>query len=87
VAGRLLYVAVDEDRTRAKEALCTFLHGYYGPSFDVDQYATFGPPGEVAARLREQVDAGITHLMLGVPTLDLAHLRRVATQVAPALRT
>jgi hypothetical protein len=32
------------------------------------------------------VDAGITHLMLGVPTLDLAHLRRVAEQVAPALR-
>jgi hypothetical protein len=33
------------------------------------------------------VDAGITHLMLGVPSLDLAHLRRVAESVAPALRT
>jgi hypothetical protein len=37
--------------------------------------------------LREQVDAGITHLMLGVPTLDLTHLRRVAEHVVPALRT
>jgi alkanesulfonate monooxygenase SsuD/methylene tetrahydromethanopterin reductase-like flavin-dependent oxidoreductase (luciferase family) len=86
VAGRLLYIAADEDRDRARKALRLFLHGYYGPSFDVDQHAIFGPPAEVAARLREQVDAGLTHLMLGVPTLDLAHLRRVAEQVAPTLR-
>jgi alkanesulfonate monooxygenase SsuD/methylene tetrahydromethanopterin reductase-like flavin-dependent oxidoreductase (luciferase family) len=87
VAGRLLYIAVDENRNQAREWLRLFLHGYYGPSFDVDRHAIFGPPGEVAARLREQVDAGISHLMLGVPTLDLAHLRRVAEHVAPVLRT
>jgi alkanesulfonate monooxygenase SsuD/methylene tetrahydromethanopterin reductase-like flavin-dependent oxidoreductase (luciferase family) len=86
VAGRLVYVAVDENRDRARDALRTFLHGYYGPRFDVDQHAIFGPPREVTARLREHVDAGISQLMLGVPTLDLAHLRRVATEVAPALR-
>jgi probable F420-dependent oxidoreductase len=87
VAGRLLYTAVDEDRHQAREMLRSFLHGYYGPTFDVDQHAIFGPPEEVATRLRAQVDAGITHLMLGVPTLDLSHLRRVAEYVAPALRT
>jgi alkanesulfonate monooxygenase SsuD/methylene tetrahydromethanopterin reductase-like flavin-dependent oxidoreductase (luciferase family) len=86
VAGRLLYVAVDEDRDQAREILRRFLHGYYGPTFDVDQHAIFGPPEEVAARLREQADAGVTQLMLGVPTLDVAHLRRVAADVAPALR-
>jgi alkanesulfonate monooxygenase SsuD/methylene tetrahydromethanopterin reductase-like flavin-dependent oxidoreductase (luciferase family) len=86
VAGRLIYVAADEDRDRARELLRTFLHGYYGPTFDIDQHAIFGPPEEVAGRLREQVDAGITHLLLGVPTLDLGHLRRVAERVAPALR-
>jgi alkanesulfonate monooxygenase SsuD/methylene tetrahydromethanopterin reductase-like flavin-dependent oxidoreductase (luciferase family) len=86
VAGRLLYVAIDEQRERARQALRVFLHGYYGTMFDVDQHAIFGPPEEVTARLREHVEAGITHLMLGVPTLDLTHLRRLAEEVAPALR-
>ena len=87
VAGRLLYIAVDEDRGQARERLRLFLHGYYGPTFDIDRHAIFGPPAEVATRLREQVEAGITRLMLGLPSLDLAHLRRVAEDVAPALRT
>jgi alkanesulfonate monooxygenase SsuD/methylene tetrahydromethanopterin reductase-like flavin-dependent oxidoreductase (luciferase family) len=86
MAGRLLYVSVDEDRERARESLRRFLHGYYGPMFDVDQHAIFGPPQEVTARLRAHVDAGITHLMLGMPTLDVGHLRRLAEEVAPALR-
>ena len=86
VAGRFVYVAVDDDRARARESLRAFLHGYYGPRFDVDQHAIFGPPAEVAARLVEHVQAGITKLMLGVPSLDLAHLRRVAHEVAPVVR-
>jgi probable F420-dependent oxidoreductase len=86
VAGRLVYVAVDDDRGRARDALRAFLHGYYGARFDVDQHAIFGPPREVAGRLAEHVEAGITKLMLGVPSLDLAHLRRVADEVAPLVR-
>ena len=70
----------------ARDALRTFLHGYYGARFDVDQWAVFGPPQEVAARPAEHVRAGITKLMLGVPSLDLAHLRRIARDVAPAVR-
>ena len=86
VAGRLVYVALDDDRDRARSALQKFLHGYYGSRFDVDQHAIFGPPREVAARLAEHVEVGITKLMLGVPSLDLAHLRRVADEVAPVVR-
>jgi hypothetical protein len=81
-----VYVAVDDDRDRARATLGAFLHGYYGARFDVDQWAIFGPAREVAARLVEHVNAGITKLMLGVPNLDLAHLRRVANDVAPVLR-
>jgi hypothetical protein len=43
-------------------------------------------PQEVTARLRAHVEAGITQLMLGVPTLDVGHLQRLAEEVAPALR-
>lgn len=85
-AGRLLYVAVDDDRAQARATLSTFLQSYYGANFDVDRHAIFGPAAEVAARLREQLDAGITHLMLGVPTLDLEHLQRLAEHVVPVLR-
>ena len=86
VAGRLVYVAVHDDRDRARDALRGFLHGYYGSRFDVDQSAIFGPPSEVAARLAEHVQAGITRLMLGVPTLDAGHLQQLAAEVAPTLR-
>jgi probable F420-dependent oxidoreductase len=85
-AGRLVYVAVDEERSRARDALRGFLHGYYGSRFDVDQSAIFGSPAEVAARLAEHVEAGITRLMLGVPTLHIGHLQRVAAEVAPLVR-
>ena len=84
--GRLLYVAIDDDRAKARSDLAGFLHGYYGPDFDVDKHAIFGSAPEVSRRLREQVDAGITHLMLGLPSLDLSQLRRLAEEVAPALR-
>jgi probable F420-dependent oxidoreductase len=87
VAGRLVYVAVDEARDHARAALGAFLHGYYGSRFDVDRHAIFGSAAEVAAALRAHVEAGITHLMLGVPTLDLAHLRRLAEDVAPVVRS
>jgi probable F420-dependent oxidoreductase len=86
VAGRLVYVAVDDDRDRARAALAAFLHGYYGSRFDVDRHAIFGAAVSVAATLRAHVEAGITHLMLGVPTLDLAHLRRLAEDVVPVVR-
>jgi alkanesulfonate monooxygenase SsuD/methylene tetrahydromethanopterin reductase-like flavin-dependent oxidoreductase (luciferase family) len=75
-----------EDRDQARASLGAFLHGYYGPRFAVDQYAIFGAPQEVTAQLAEHVQAGMTRLMLGVPTLDLTHLRRVAAEVAPAVR-
>jgi alkanesulfonate monooxygenase SsuD/methylene tetrahydromethanopterin reductase-like flavin-dependent oxidoreductase (luciferase family) len=76
-----------EDRIfHAANTLRGFLHGYYGSRFDVDQSAIFGPPAEVAARLAEHVEAGISRLILGVPTLDVGHLQRVAAEVAPVVR-
>jgi alkanesulfonate monooxygenase SsuD/methylene tetrahydromethanopterin reductase-like flavin-dependent oxidoreductase (luciferase family) len=86
IYGRLLYVAVDNDREKACQAIGKFLHGYYGPDYDVDNIAIFGPAEEVGARLRAQVEAGISHLMLAVPSLDSDHLRCLAEDVMPVLR-
>jgi alkanesulfonate monooxygenase SsuD/methylene tetrahydromethanopterin reductase-like flavin-dependent oxidoreductase (luciferase family) len=85
-AGRLVYVAVDEDKSKARDTLGAFLDSYYQGRINVDAEGVFGPASEVASRLREFVDAGMTHFMLGIPTLDSEHLRVIAEQVAPVLR-
>lgn len=85
-AGRLVYVAVDDDRAKARMRLEAFLHSYYDPALDIDQIAVYGGAGEVGERLRAFVDKGLRHFMLGVPDLDEEHLYRVAREVAPILR-
>lgn len=87
VTGRLLYVCADPDKARARAQLKPFLEVYYGNLLDVDRDAVFGPADEVAEQLALQVDAGISHLMLGVPSLDIAQLEYLASAVLPRLRS
>ena len=84
-AGKLLYVAVNENKDHARRFLETFIRDYYGPSFDLDRYGMFGPAEEVAEGLRAYADAGVTTFMLGVPTLDIGHLEQIANNVVPRL--
>jgi alkanesulfonate monooxygenase SsuD/methylene tetrahydromethanopterin reductase-like flavin-dependent oxidoreductase (luciferase family) len=86
IAGRLLYVCVDDDPDRARTELNNFLKTYYGDRMDVDAHGIFGCANKVADQLCAQIEAGITHLMLGVPTLDIEHIERLATDVMPSLR-
>ena len=85
-AGKLVYVAVDDDRGRALASLTPFLQAYYGPERDPSAFTVYGPPEEVAAELQEFVNAGVTTFMLGVPSLDVGHLERIASDVVPRLR-
>ena len=84
-AGKLIYVAVDDDRDRALAALIPFLHAYYGPARDPRTFAVYGPAEEVASKLQEFVDVGARMFMLGVPSLDVEHLERIAAGVVPRL--
>lgn len=84
-AGKLVYVSVDDDTERALAALTPFLRAYYGPTTEPSHFAVYGPPGEVAAKLQSFVDAGATTFMLGVPSLDMGHLERIAADVVPRL--
>lgn len=86
VAGRLVYVCADADKVKARDQLKRFLAVYYGNLLDVDRDGICGPAQDVGEQLAQQVDAGITHLMLGVPSLDLEHLEYLAQEVLPGLR-
>ena len=85
-AGKLVYVSVDDDKERALATLTPFIRDYYGPTMDIAKHGVYGPPGEVVERLRAFADAGVTMFMLGVPTLDIGHIKRVATDVMPKLK-
>lgn len=85
-AGKLIYVSVDDDKERALATLNPFIADYYGPRIDIAEQGVYGPPDEVAAQLRGFVDAGVTTFMLGVPTLDIGHIERIAKEVVPKLQ-
>ena len=85
-AGKLIYVSVDDDKERALATLKPFIADYYGPRIDIAEHGVYGPPVEVAAQLRRFVDAGVTTFMLGVPTLDIDHIERIAKDVVPRLQ-
>ena len=83
--SKLVFVAANQDRNRARSSLKSFVDGYFGPSFDVDKHGITGTPSEVADRLGEFADAGVTLFMMGVPDLDIRHLETLAHQVIPRL--
>ena len=85
-AGKLIYVSVDDDKERALATLNLFIADYYGPRIDIAEQGVYGPPDQVAAQLRGFVDAGVTTFMLGVPTLDIGHIERIAKEVVPKLQ-
>ena len=86
-AGKLVYVSVDDDKQRALEKLKPFISDYYGQRIDITEHGVFGPAEEVIERLRSYSEAGVTMFMLGVPTLDIAHIERIAKDVIPYLQS
>lgn len=83
--GKLLYMAVGDDRQRARERVKSYTHTYYGPEYPVDQVTVFGPPQECVERLREFAGAGAKTLMLGMTWPDRDELARIAREIAPRL--
>jgi alkanesulfonate monooxygenase SsuD/methylene tetrahydromethanopterin reductase-like flavin-dependent oxidoreductase (luciferase family) len=85
-AGKLVYVSVDDDKERALATLKPFIADYYGPRIDIAEHGVYGPPEEVAGQLKAFADAGVTTFMMGVPTLDITHIERIAKEVIPKLQ-
>ena len=84
-SGKLIYTAVDDDPNSAYDAMNEFLRSYYGDRIDVRAMSALGTPDDVAGCLRTFADAGVETFMLGVPSLDIAHLERIAAEVVPKL--
>ena len=91
VLGSCIHLMVNINRSRdaAFEEAARFLHAYYGEDFDrpyLEVWVAYGPPQEVAERVRAYVEAGCT-----VPILRFASWRQeeqfdaFISEVAPCL--
>ena len=54
--------------------------------FGMEKHAIYGSSSEVAERLKALAEAGLTHFMLGLPSLTVTLLQRLAEEIAPVLR-
>ncbi len=84
--GKLIYIVIDAERSRAQGMARAAFDPYYGAGFG-DRYVLTGPLEDCAAELRRfaQVDAADVTLILGTPTFDVEHLHRLA-QAAELVR-
>jgi probable F420-dependent oxidoreductase len=88
--GKRVYLMVDDDPAKARERVLAGLHRIYGAMPGVDAVPVSGTPGDVAAGLREVIDAGAEMILLNPVGRDLAEdreqMERLAAEVIPQLR-
>lgn len=85
-----LMVNIHNDRDVAYQQANDFLVSYYGPAFVtpglIDLWVAYGPPEEVAEKVRSYVDAGCTTPVLRFVGPDMTEqLGRYVQEVAPLL--
>lgn len=82
-----LFANVRDDPEAAKDELVSFLGGTYRQDFRqmIERVAAAGRPAEVAARVQEYVDLGVSHVVFAVPGAGdrLAVMRRIVSEVVP----
>ena len=83
--AKLIYIAVAPDRQQAKAMLEPYIHAYYSPQYDIEGSCALGTPDECVERLRPFAEAGLGTFILGPPSLNVEHLRRIAHEVMPRL--
>ncbi len=83
--GKLIYTAVASDREQGKRMLEPYLHAYYSPEYDIETSCVFGTAEECVEQLQPYAEGGLQTFILGPPSLDIEHLRRIARDVVPRL--
>ena len=83
--GKLLSVALGQDREEAYRMLEAHLTPYYSGRFDIERDAVFGTAEDVVRGVRAftEVEAADLTMILEPPTLELGHLRRLGEVVLP----
>ena len=83
--SKRIYLAVNDDESKARDQLREWFGGFYGRPDVVDAWALYGSAGKVVDSLHRMREAGLTHVMLHPSPTDLNHLEVLAEKVAPQL--
>ena len=87
--GKRVYLAVDDDRARAREQVMSGLRRIYGGMPGIEDVPVFGTSEDVIRGLREVRDAGAELILLNPVGADVAadheQMERLAADVAPQL--
>jgi alkanesulfonate monooxygenase SsuD/methylene tetrahydromethanopterin reductase-like flavin-dependent oxidoreductase (luciferase family) len=87
--GKRVYLMIDDDPVRARERVLTGLHRIYGAMPGIDMVPVSGTVDDVAAGLRDVVDAGAEMILLNPVGGDVAEdreqMERLAAEVVPQL--
>lgn len=84
--GKIIYLSIDDNRTRARERIAPLLGMRYHGRYNVDEWCAFGPPAKCAAFIRGFLDVGITTVMLCLVPPDVEQLELLHREVAPLLK-
>ncbi|WP_375487529.1 LLM class flavin-dependent oxidoreductase [uncultured Mycobacterium sp.] len=87
--GKRVYLMVDDDAGRARERVLAGLRRIYGTMPGVEDVPVSGTPDDVAAGLREVIDAGAQMILLNPVGDDVGQdrdqMERLAAEVIPQL--
>lgn len=88
--GKRVYLMVDDNAATARERVLAGLHRIYGSMPGIEAVPVSGTPDDVAAGLRDVIDAGAEMILLNPVGPDLAEdreqMERLAAEVIPQLR-
>jgi probable F420-dependent oxidoreductase len=82
--AKRVYIAVDDDVSRARRRISAALEGLYGR--DLVAVAVYGPPDACVNGLREVADAGAGTVLLNAMFDETEQMERLAAEVVPRLR-
>jgi alkanesulfonate monooxygenase SsuD/methylene tetrahydromethanopterin reductase-like flavin-dependent oxidoreductase (luciferase family) len=83
--SKRVYLAVDENDTRAQQRLRAWFGVRYKDPMEADRVALWGSPSKCVEKLHEFIAAGAEHLLLNPVMDELEQIERIAEEIRPHL--